>query len=105
LTLTFDLPKHDTVPHTIDLTGSATKRQLTFSATQNLQVYATDRFVLPIYAETDLTPYCAAGYAIRLSYDSLKLKLVDVNISGTLTPQGTGFPYLYPSTPPGRDTV
>ncbi|MDP4233936.1 MAG: choice-of-anchor D domain-containing protein [Bacteroidota bacterium] len=105
LTLQFDLPKKDTVPHVINLTGTATKRQLGFAASQHIHVNGTDPFSMPIYATADLTPYNASGYMIRLSYDSVNLKLVDVATAGTLTPQGTSFPFAVFSKPPGHDTV
>lgn len=105
LVLQFDLPKRDTVPHTIQLTGQATKRQLAFSALQGVHVYATDVFAMPIYATADLTPFGASGYIIQLNYDTLHLKLVDAITTGTLTPQQTGYTYLYASAPPGHDTL
>ncbi len=102
IVLHFDLPKN-APPDTIQLSGSASKRLLEFSAGTNIHSYATDDFLVPIYAKTDITPFKADGYIIYLTYDTVNLRLLDIITNKTLTP--TGYPSIFTSKPPGHDTI
>ncbi len=101
--LSYNLPKN-TNPDTIPVLGTGDKLTLELGAPVGLHEYALDpSFLVPIYARTDLTPFAPDGYHIHVFYDSEYLKLIDIVTKGTLTPPG--YPALFPSTPPGHDTV
>ncbi len=105
LVIQFDLPKHAPAD-TIALSGVGEKPTLQFFGSQSVYGYALNQFLVPIYARTDLTPYGATSYVMHLFYDSVYLKLVDVQTAGTLTPVGpTAYPNFYLSSPPGSDTI
>jgi len=100
--LKFNKPRNGT-PDTVQLSGTGDKRVLELAGSVNVHAYASDDFLVPIFAVTDLTPFAPTGYQIVLNYDTVNLQLIDVVSNNTLTPPG--FPAIFSSTPPGRDTV
>jgi hypothetical protein len=100
--LQFDLPKNAPAQY-VNLSGMGDKYSIVFAASQNVTSYATDNFLVPIYARTDLTPFSPIEYTMHVFYDTSYLKLLDVVTTNTLTP--AGYFGIFNSTPPGNDTV
>ena len=100
--LQFDLPKNAPAQY-VNLSGMGDKYSLVFAASQNVTAYATDKFLVPVYARTDLTPYSPIEYVMHVFYDTTYLKLLDVVSTNTLTP--AGYFGIFNSTPPGKDTI
>jgi hypothetical protein len=87
---------------TFDLTGVSDKRTLVFTSSTHVTAHGSDPFLVPLYSQTDLTPYQASGYSVRVQYDSVYLSLLDAYTRGTFTPNTykTG---VYGR--PGHDTI